>query len=129
MNGFINCQTRVWRDTYSKHIKIKILYKVLKGLLTAKIANIKKFFFLYFLYIERLNIKLATITKETYENNDIEVVTDKIGVLWLNERHIQKLRLKHLPALTNKYAEEYKKCRYELNGSENNHIEDLFMLI
>ena len=62
---------------------------------------------------------MAAITKETYENNGIEVITDKIGELWLNERHIQKqLRLKNLPALTNKYDEEYKKCRYELNGSK-----------
>ena len=63
---------------------------------------------------------MAAITKETYENNGIEVITDKIGELWLNERHIQKqLRLKNLPALTNKYDEEYKKCRYELNESTN----------
>ena len=63
---------------------------------------------------------MAAITKETYENNSIEVITGKIDELWLNERHIQKqLRLKNLPALTNKYDEEYKKCRYELNESTN----------
>ena len=56
---------------------------------------------------------MAAITKETYENNGIEVITDKIGELWLNESHIQKqLRLINFPALTNKYDEEYKKCRY-----------------
>ena len=32
------------RNTYSKNIKIKILYKILDGILTEKIANIKKFF-------------------------------------------------------------------------------------
>ena len=53
---------------------------------------------------------MAAITKETYENNGIEVITDKIGELWLNERHIQKqLGLKNLPALTNKYDKKYKK--------------------
>ena len=63
---------------------------------------------------------MAAITKETYENIGIEVITDKIGELWLNERHIQeKLGLKNLPALTKKYDEEYKKCRYELNESKN----------
>ena len=63
---------------------------------------------------------MAAIFKESYENNGTEVITDKIGELWLNERHIQKqLRLKNLPALTNKYDEEYKKCRYELNESTN----------
>ena len=62
---------------------------------------------------------MVNITKETYEANGIEVITDKIGGLWLNERHIQKqLGLKNLPALTNKYDEEYKKCRYELNESK-----------
>ena len=43
-----------------------------------------------FLYIKGLNIKMAAITKKTYENNGIEVITDKIGELWLNERHTQK---------------------------------------
>ena len=33
---------------------------------------------------------MAAIDKETYENNGIEVITDKTGELWLNERHIQK---------------------------------------
>ena len=33
---------------------------------------------------------MAAITKKTYENNGVEVITDKIGGLWLNERHIQK---------------------------------------
>ena len=61
---------------------------------------------------------MAAITKETYENNGIEVITDKIGELWLNERHIQKqLGLKNLPALTSKYDKEYKKQRSKLNES------------
>ena len=92
----------------------------MEGVLTAKIANKNLFFLLYFLYIKGLNIEMAAITKETYENNGIEVITDKIGESWLNESQIQKqLRLKNLPALTNKYDEEYKKCRYELNESTN----------
>ena len=58
---------------------------------------------------------MANITKERHENNNIEVITDKFCKLWLNERHVQQqLRLKNLSALTNKYDEEYKKCRYEL---------------
>ena len=61
---------------------------------------------------------MVNITKETYENNGIKVITDKIGELLLNERHVQKqLGLKNLPALTNKYDKEYKKQRSELNGS------------
>ena len=61
---------------------------------------------------------MVNITKETYEDNGIEVITDKFGKLWLNERHVQEqLGHKNLPALTNKYDEEYKKCRFELNES------------
>ena len=33
---------------------------------------------------------MINITKETYENNGIKVIADKIGELWLNERHVQK---------------------------------------
>ena len=46
---------------------------------------------------------MVNITKETYENNGLEVITDKLGELCLNERHVQqKLGLKNLPALTKK---------------------------
>ena len=62
---------------------------------------------------------MANITRETYENNGIEVITDKLGKLWLNEGHVQKqLGLKNLPTLTNKYDKEYKKNRSELNESK-----------
>ena len=61
---------------------------------------------------------MVNITKETYEANGIEVITDKDGRLWLNERHIQtQLGLKNLPTLTNKYDKEYKKQRSKLNES------------
>ena len=63
---------------------------------------------------------MANITKETYENNGIEVITDEFNKLWLNERHIQKqLGLKNLPALSNKYDKGCKKQRSELNESTN----------
>ena len=58
---------------------------------------------------------MVNITKEMYENNDIEVITDNLNTLWLNERHVQKqLGHKNLPAVTSKYDEEYRKRRYEL---------------
>ena len=58
---------------------------------------------------------MVNITKEMYENNGIEVITDNLNTLWLNKRHVQKqLGHKNLPAVTNKYDEEYKKRRYEL---------------
>ena len=58
---------------------------------------------------------MVNTTKETYENNVIEVIIDEFGKLWLNERHVrEQLGYKNLAALTNKYDEKYKKCRYEL---------------
>ena len=62
--------------------------------------------------------KMVSITKEKYEANCIEVITDQLGELWLNERHLQQqLGHKNLPAITNKHDKKYKKCRSELNES------------
>ena len=58
---------------------------------------------------------MVNITKEMYENNGIEVITDNLNTLWLNEKHVeQQLGHKNLWAVTRKYDEEYRKCRYEL---------------
>ena len=59
--------------------------------------------------------KVFNITKETLENNDIEVIADSVNALWLNEKNIEKkIGHKHLPVVTNKYDKIYKKSRYEL---------------
>ena len=59
--------------------------------------------------------KMVNITKETLENNDIEVIVGSVNILWLNERHIgEQLGHKNLPPVTNKYNKIYKKHRYEL---------------
>ena len=72
---------------------------------------------------------MVNVTKETYKANCIEVITEKLGELWLNKIHLQQqLGHKNLPALTNKYSKKYKKCRSELNESKNNHIENLFIM-
>ena len=48
--------------------------------------------------------KMVNITKETLENNDIEVIVDSVNALWLNKRHIkEQLGHNNLPAVTNKY--------------------------
>ena len=61
---------------------------------------------------------MANITRETWEANGIQVITVKLDELWLNERHFQQqLGLKNLLALTNQHPKQYKKQRYELNGS------------
>ena len=58
---------------------------------------------------------MVNITKEMYENNGIEIITDNLNTLWLNEKHVeQQLGHKNLWAVTNKYDEEYRKHRYEL---------------
>ena len=53
--------------------------------------------------------KMVNISKDKSENNNIETIVDSIGRLWLNEK-----KQKNLPAITNKYNQEYKKCRHEL---------------
>ena len=71
---------------------------------------------------------MLNITKETYEHNGKEIITDKLGELRLNERHVQQqLGHKNLQTVTNKYVKEYKKSISELNESKINHVEDLFI--
>ena len=50
--------------------------------------EIKKHFFFFFVLI----YKMIDIGKERYENNDIEVIVDGIGTLWLNEVYRSKIR-------------------------------------
>ena len=58
---------------------------------------------------------MFNITKETLENNGIEVIVDSVNALWLNEKNIEKkLGHRNLPVITNKYNKIYKKSRYEL---------------
>ena len=59
--------------------------------------------------------KMVDIGKETYENNNIEVIIDRIDTLWLNEKHKEgKLGHKKLQVIPNKYDLVYKKHGYEL---------------
>ena len=60
---------------------------------------------------------MANITRETYEANDIKVITDKFGELWLNVHVQQQLGPENVPTLTNQYPKENKKQRSELNDS------------
>ena len=53
-------------------------------------------------------IKWLILVKK-HENNNIEVIVDDIGTLWLNEKHAEeKLGHKNLPATINKYDHVYK---------------------
>ena len=58
----------------------------MEGILTAKIANIIFFFFPIY---KRAKYKNGC-QKKHMKIIGIEVITDKIGELWVNERHIQK---------------------------------------
>ena len=59
--------------------------------------------------------KMFNITKETLENNGIEVIVDSVNTSWLNEKHIEEqLGHKNLQVITNKYNKIYAKSRYEL---------------
>ena len=58
---------------------------------------------------------MVDISKKTFEKNDIEVIVDGTGTLWLNEMHIEeKLGHKNLPVITKIYEPVYKKHIYEL---------------
>ena len=53
---------------------------------------------------------MVNITRETYEANGIEVITDKRRELWLRERYVQQqLGLKNLPALKKNMIRKIKK--------------------
>ena len=55
---------------------------------------------------------ILKITKETWENNGIEVIVDSVNALWLNKKHIEEqLVHNNLQVITNKIN---KKSRYEL---------------
>ena len=53
-------------------------------------------------------IKKISITKEKWKENDVEVIADKNGELWLNEKHTEsKIGHSNLPVATNKYDPMY----------------------
>ena len=73
---------------------------------------------------------MFNITKETLENNGIEVIVDSVNALWLNEKNIEeKLGHKNLPVITNKYDKIYKKRRYELVNKPIKQSNRRFLLI
>ena len=62
--------------------------------------------------------RLIDIIKETFENNDIEVIIDGVNTLQLNKKHIEEqLGHNNLPEITNKYDKIYKNT--DLNQQMN----------
>ena len=69
------------------------------------VHNWKKIFFLLYIKI------VLKITKETWENNGIEVIVDSFNTLRLNEKHIEEqLGHKNLQVITNKHDKICKKA-------------------
>ena len=62
----------------------------MEGILTAKIANIKKnYFFLSFLYIKGLNIKMSLISAKGYENAGVShLIIITTGKLWVSMKDV-----------------------------------------
>ena len=69
-----------------KLLTIKIIFFSLTLLFSFFSHSHCHFYFLFFLCI----YKMVNITKEKCETNGIEVITDKLGELWLNERNVQQ---------------------------------------
>ena len=60
-------------------------------------------------------INMVDISRKTYKRNGIKTIVDNEGVLWLNEKHIEKgLDHKNVRETTIKYHSYYRKHRYEL---------------
>ena len=77
-----------WGNTYSNNIKINILYKTLEGILRAKIANI--IFFLSFLCIKGLNIKMNLISAEGYKNPGVShLIIKETDKLWISMKDVE----------------------------------------
>ena len=58
--------------------------------------------------------KMNFITKETVENNNIEVIVDDNDTLWLNEKNIEEtLGNIDLIIITNRYDPIYKRYKYK----------------
>ena len=56
--------------------------------------------------------KMVDIGKETYENNDIEVIVDGIDTLWLNEKHIVEKKVIEIYQLSQANMIQYTKSKY-----------------
>ena len=56
--------------------------------------------------------KMVHIGKETYENNDIEVIVDGIDTLWLNEKHIVGKKVIEIYQLSQANMIQYTKSKY-----------------
>ena len=58
---------------------------------------------------------MIVVTKQTCRINNIEVIVDDNGILWLNEKYIEeKLNHENLRAITTKCHLDYRIHKFEL---------------
>ena len=74
---------------------------------------------IFFLISKKMNF----ITKETDENNNIEVIVDDNDTLWFNEKHIEET-LCNIDSIiiTSRYDPIYKRYKYKQKNQKNNGI-------
>ena len=92
--------------------KKKIKKRVCKHMIGQKVLNIytiKKLYLSFFVCMYKM---IDISQKKAYENNDIKVIVDGIGLLWLNKKHVEE-KLGH-KNFASKYDSVYKNHRYEL---------------
>ena len=51
------------------------------------IYTIKKLYLSFFVFMYKI---IDISQKNAYENNDIKVIVDGIGLLWLNKKHVEE---------------------------------------
>ena len=67
--------------------------------------------------------KMNFITKETDENNNIEVIVDDNDTLWFNEKHIEETLCNiDLIIITNRYDPIYKRYKYKQKNQKSSGI-------
>ena len=62
---------------------------------------------IFFLYI----YKMVNITKEMYESNGPEVITDNLSTVWFNQSHVQK-------QLGQKFISSYKQIQQRIQKKQ-----------
>ena len=93
----------------SKKKKKKRVCKHMIGQKVLNIYTIKKLYLSFFVCMYKM---IDISQKKAHENNDIKVIVDGIGLLWLNKKHVEE-KLGH-KNFASKYDSVYKSHRYGL---------------
>ena len=69
---------------------------------------------------------MVDVSRETYERNGVETIVDSNGILWLNQKHNERLDHKNVRVTTEKYFSDHRKHRCELVEESKNPKEFLY---